>query len=442
MASESYLVIGGEGFLGGRMVEMLLARYPSSAIGSLDIVQRRHSPKNHAGRAHWTFYRADLTDLEALTAAFRQSAATVVIHTASPHIGSPREISEKINVTGTQTVVAACKATGVKCLIYTSSSSVVYDGHHLTNIDERLPLPLKTLDPYSETKARGELIVLDANTPGHFLTCALRPSGIFGPGDRQMIPGFIDVLKAGQTRLQIGNNVNLFDWTYVDNVCHAHFLAAEKLLQEFDDPKSAGVTADVFTHRLGPVESTIPRRDIPTTKKRALAAELDARRLTRRQAAALEQSTDLSDEGIDAPLDARRNRFDQYFGADSVEEAQETYRVAGEAFNITNGEPTYFWDLGRYVWHEYNGHVPSSIISLPQWLAWYLGAGAELFGRLTGRVSKFSRFKVALCLNDKYYNIEKARRVLGYEPIVSLQEGVRLAVADFKQNERINEKAQ
>lgn len=86
------------------------------------------------------------------------------------------------------------------------------------------------MDGYNETKAVAEKMVLDANNESEgFLTIALRPAGIFGPGDRQLVPGLRSVAKLGQSKFQIGDNNNLFDWTYVGNVADAHVLAAQKL---------------------------------------------------------------------------------------------------------------------------------------------------------------------------------------------------------------------
>jgi sterol-4alpha-carboxylate 3-dehydrogenase (decarboxylating) len=37
--------------------------------------------------------------------------------------------------------------------------------------------------------------------------------------------------RRGQSKFQLGSNDNLFDWTYVENVAHAHLLAVSALLQ-------------------------------------------------------------------------------------------------------------------------------------------------------------------------------------------------------------------
>lgn len=81
------------------------------------------------------------------------------------------------------------------------------------------------------------------NPASDFYTVALRPAGIFGPGDRQLVPGLRQVAKLGQSKFQIGDNNNLFDWTYAGNVADAHVLAAHKLL----DPKARSeVSGETF----------------------------------------------------------------------------------------------------------------------------------------------------------------------------------------------------
>jgi len=51
-----------------------------------------------------------------------------------------------------------------------------------------------------------------------------------------MIPRTLAVLRDGRTGFQLGDNSNLFDYTYVGNVAHAHILAAGKLLSQASAP--------------------------------------------------------------------------------------------------------------------------------------------------------------------------------------------------------------
>lgn len=76
-------------------------------------------------------------------------------------------------------------------------------------------------------------------------TCAIRPSGIFGPKDAQAWPGIIEAAKAGKSKYQIGSGKNMMDWTYVENVSYAHCLAAEKLV---DDDSPVGGQAFFITN--------------------------------------------------------------------------------------------------------------------------------------------------------------------------------------------------
>ncbi|GAA5945451.1 hypothetical protein JCM3775_006782, partial [Rhodotorula graminis] len=274
--------------------------------------------------------------------------------------------------------------------------------------------------------AKAESIVLAANGKGGLLTVAIRPAGIFGPGDRQAIPGMMDVLKSGKTKFQVGTNENLFDWTYVDNVVHAHLVAAERL--------ALTVPVSVLAERLLPVELTIPRRQLPTSVFRPeslLAAEKE-----------LDPSF-VNDTKGDEPLIAARNRYDPYF-PDGLEErlgltttpgGTGELAIAGQAFFVTNGEPVPFWDFPRALWATYNGHVAPYVVPLPAAVGLAIAGIAETVMGWLGKTPNMTRGKIVYSTVDRYYNIEKARRILGYEPIVGVEEGIKRAVAWYKANE-------
>lgn len=81
---------------------------------------------------------------------------------------------------GTQAVINAAVAAGVRKLVYTSSAGVVFDGGDVVNLDERAPYPTEPFDAYNDSKAKSEALVLKSNGKGGLLTVALRPAGIFG----------------------------------------------------------------------------------------------------------------------------------------------------------------------------------------------------------------------------------------------------------------------
>lgn len=64
------------------------------------------------------------------------------------------------------------------------------------------------------------------------LTCALRPSGIFGEKDGAVLLRMLSHgVNASPTvlKMQLGENNNLFDFTYVANAAYSHLLAAFRL---------------------------------------------------------------------------------------------------------------------------------------------------------------------------------------------------------------------
>lgn len=218
---KRYLVIGGGGFLGRYIVEQLLDRGETRVI-VFDVKQTFEDKRLEK------YLLGDITKLEDVLNAF--SGVTTVIHTASlPHNGKNTTLMYKVNVDGTKNVIDACIRNGVKQLIYTSSASVVFEGKDLKNADETSPYSKRAQDPYDHSKQLAEREVLAANGKDGLVTCALRPSGLFGPRDAQAWPGFIAAAKEGKSKYQIGDGSNLFDWSYVENIAYGHLLAADKL---------------------------------------------------------------------------------------------------------------------------------------------------------------------------------------------------------------------
>jgi len=164
------LVIGGCGFLGHHIVNLLVTSYKAQ-ISVLDLfTTRNRRPESD----NVSYQDGDITNLEALTKIFQSIKPDVVIHTASPTLmGASRELYYKVNVEGTRCVIAACQKTGVKALVYTSSASVISDNvSDLINADERWPVipPHQQTEYYTQTKAEAEAEVLAANRASEALS--------------------------------------------------------------------------------------------------------------------------------------------------------------------------------------------------------------------------------------------------------------------------------
>ncbi|KAK3111656.1 erg26, C-3 sterol dehydrogenase [Teratosphaeriaceae sp. CCFEE 6253] len=245
------LVTGGSGFLGHHIVSLLSSRNACDSITSLDL---RAAPKP----VHGVRYElGDITDYDSMLKLFGRLQPTAVIHTASPNALNNKntQLMYDVNVTGTKTLVRAAQETGVKAFVYTSSASVIHDTiSDLVNANETYPLIIGAAQPeyYTTTKAQAEQHVLASNrAPSHpdFLTAAIRPSAMFGEGDVQLLPPGLSAYYRGQTKFQIGNNENLFDFTEITNVAHAHHLALAALLAT-SDRKSQNLAAPLNTEKV------------------------------------------------------------------------------------------------------------------------------------------------------------------------------------------------
>lgn len=214
------LVTGGGGFLGSNLVRALRAR--GDTVRAL---ARGDYPELRALGAETV--RADITDAAATAKACE--GMDVVFHTAAKAggWGDPKEF-EAINITGTDHVIAGCKAAKVPVLIHTSSPSIVHGEDDIEGANESIPYASSFIAHYSRTKAIAEQRALAASDAS-LKVIALRPHFIWGPGDRHLLPRIAERSKAGRLR-QIGSRDPKNDTIYIDNCVHAHLLAADKLL--------------------------------------------------------------------------------------------------------------------------------------------------------------------------------------------------------------------
>lgn len=213
------LVTGGNGFLGGAIVGLLLAQ--GHGVRSFS---RKACPGLESMGVE--VLQGDLADAEVVSRAV--AGCDTVFHVAAKAgVWGPSSEYWRTNVTGTENVIAACHAQGVARLVYTSSPSVVFDGGDGEGLSESAPYPGHFLCAYPETKARAEQAVLAVNGNG-LATVALRPHLIWGPGDAHLVPRIIARAKTGRL-WHIGDGSNRVDSTYIDNAALAHLLAAERL---------------------------------------------------------------------------------------------------------------------------------------------------------------------------------------------------------------------
>lgn len=248
-------VTGGRGFAARHLVEMLL-RCDAYSVRIADLppeIELEPHEENgilgeslRSGRAQ--YISADLRNKDQLLKAFE--GVEVVFHMAAPNSSINNfQLHYSVNVQGTKNVISSCIDLKVKRLIYTSSASVVFDGvHGIFNGKETMPYPAEHIDSYSSTKTEAEALIIKSNGINGLLTCSLRPSGIFGPGDRLFAPSLISAAKAGKSKFIIGDGNNIYDFTYVENVAHAHLCAERALASGGEVAKKAAGQAYFITN--------------------------------------------------------------------------------------------------------------------------------------------------------------------------------------------------
>ena len=213
------LVTGGGGFVGGYVIERLLARgYTVRSIG------RSQQPDLEAKGVEVVC--GDLTDAATVSSACK--GVDAVFHVAArAGVWGSWESYYQPNVIGTRHVVAACREQGVGRLIYTSTPSVVFNGEPISGGDESLPYGQNWLCHYAHTKAIAEQEALAANSDSLKIV-ALRPHLIFGPGDPHLLPRVVESVKAGRLKI-VGDGTSKVDVSYVGNVADAHLDAFDAL---------------------------------------------------------------------------------------------------------------------------------------------------------------------------------------------------------------------
>ncbi len=219
IVGKKVLVTGGGGFVGKAVVKQLIKAGVETCI-----VSRNYYPDvEKLGAESIVGNICDQNLLDKIT-----QDVVCVIHVAalagiwgewSDYYGS--------NVIGTQNVIESCLKNEVFSLVYTSTPSVVFDRSDILGGNENLPYANSFLCHYARSKVIAEKMILQANCPKMF-TCALRPHLIWGPGDPHLLPRLIEKGRKKQLK-RVGDGTNIVDISYVDNVAHAHVLAAENL---------------------------------------------------------------------------------------------------------------------------------------------------------------------------------------------------------------------
>jgi len=139
--------------------------------------------------------------------------------------GDPADF-ERINVQGTENVIAACRGAGVRRLVHVGTEAALMAGQPLVNVDEGAPLRPDSPALYSSSKAKAEQRVRAANDAG-LETVVIRPRFVWGRGDTTLLPALVELVRSGRFRW-VGGGRHLTATTHVANTVEGLWLGATR----------------------------------------------------------------------------------------------------------------------------------------------------------------------------------------------------------------------
>ena len=241
--SPNILVIGGAGYIGSHMVEMLLAQqHAVTVLDNLSSGHRDAVPES-------VLIEGDIGDANLLAKVFSQCRYDAVMHFASSiqvaeSVSNPGKYYEN-NLGKTLCLLEAMLHAKVSKLVF-SSSAAIYGNPVSTPIreaDAKDPV-----NPYGRSKWMGEQILLDYSAAYSMQSVSLRyfnaagadPEGTLGERHKpetHLIPLVLQVAAGLKPSISIyGNDYDtpdgtcIRDYVHVHDLCRGHLLALNRLL--------------------------------------------------------------------------------------------------------------------------------------------------------------------------------------------------------------------
>ncbi len=216
------LVTGATGLLGSHIVEKLLASgRPVRALVRIGSDTRRLDERRVEK------VTGDVTDPASLAEATR---GVETVYHAAAQVGDwgPWDRFVAVSIKGTENMLNAARDSGVKRFLHVSSISAYGhpDGEDMV-LDESAPLgvDLHKWSYYSRAKVEAEKLAWAAHERGDVAVTVVKPSWLYGPGDRASMPRLLRAIRSGKAKL-IGDGTNRLNLTYAGNEAEGCILAA------------------------------------------------------------------------------------------------------------------------------------------------------------------------------------------------------------------------
>jgi len=210
-----HLITGGSGYFGSLLRDRLLAR--GVAVRVFDITDAADRPPEVE------FQQGDIRDIGSVARA--ADGCAVVFHcVAQVPLAKNRKAFHSVNVTGTENLLVAAAAAGVRKVVYVSSSAVFGAPKSNPVTEETIPAPGEA---YGRAKLAGESLCHDFARMGLDVTI-IRPRTILGHGRLGIFQILFEWIRQGRNVPVLGRGANTYQFIHADDLAEACILAARR----------------------------------------------------------------------------------------------------------------------------------------------------------------------------------------------------------------------
>ncbi|MGQ0830641.1 MAG: NAD-dependent epimerase/dehydratase family protein [Microthrixaceae bacterium] len=224
------LLVGGAGLIGSHILDLLVAEDVREIVVFDNFVRgTRANIEHHLDDPRVRVIDGDMLDraavasaMEGIDGVFLLAALWLLQCAEDPRSGL------QVNVEGNFNVVDACRAAGVRRLVFSSSASV-YGDALVEPMPEDHPLNNRTF--YGATKVALEQMLRSYNEMYGLPYVALRYFNIYGPRQDyrnayvSVIMRVLDRLDQGEPPLIFGDGSQAYDFIYVKDIARANIVA-------------------------------------------------------------------------------------------------------------------------------------------------------------------------------------------------------------------------
>lgn len=224
------LVTGAPGWLGTRLVQVLLDGLPESPHVAHDPARRvrclvlpNADTKALPSGPRVETATGDVSQPESLAALFAGAKGATVFHSAGV-IHPAKGVKElyRVNVDGTRNMLAAARAAGVRRFIHVSSNSPIGCNPSPDHVFDE-SAPYNPYMHYGRSKKIAEELVNEAGQSGELETVIIRPPWFYGPNQPARQGLFFTMIRTGKAPL-VGAGNNRRSMAYIDNICQGLLL--------------------------------------------------------------------------------------------------------------------------------------------------------------------------------------------------------------------------